>query len=318
MKIGQLRFNKPYILAPLAGYTDLAFRILCREQGASICISEMISCHGLAYGQKKTLAMLATRAEERPVGFQLFGNDPQVMADAAAIMSSYPIDFIDINMGCPVRKVVRKGSGAALMKDFDLAGDIIGAVSKNSTLPITVKFRSGWNNDSIVAAEFAQMAEAAGAAMVTVHARTWAQGFGGLANWEIIAAVKERVSIPVIGNGDILCYQDGERMLEQTGCDGVMIGRGALGNPWVFQENGRPETYQARLPVILRHLELVRAHLPAEKMLFRVKNHVGRYLAGLPGASKLREQITSCPSLESLEELLKLNQTEASMSKQQE
>ncbi len=305
MKLGRLNFNKPFILAPLAGYTDLAFRLLCREMGAAFCISEMISSHGLAYGQKKTLAMLATTEQERPVGFQLFGNDPQIMGDAAAIMAAYPIDLIDINMGCPVRKVIKKGSGAALMKDFELAAKIIHSVVKNSRVPVTVKFRSGWNSESIVAKDFGKMAEQAGAAMLTIHGRTWAQAFGGKADWDIIGEVKSHVSVPVIGNGDILCFQDGQRMLEQTGSDGIMIGRGALGNPWVFLEEGRPETYRARLPTLLRHLELINAHLPVEKMLFRVKNHLSRYLTGLPGASNLREQITGCNSAELLEKLLK-------------
>lgn len=304
MKLGQLTFNNPYILAPLAGYTDLPFRRLCRELGASLCISEMISCHGLVYGQEKTFAMLDTVPEERPVGFQLFGSDPIIMADAAAIMSRYPIDLIDINMGCPVRKVIKKGSGAALMKNFELARDIIQAVSRNTTLPVTVKFRSGWNYESIMAADFGKMAEESGAAMLTIHARTWAQGFGGQADWKIIAEVKDSVSIPVIGNGDILSYEDGQRMIEQTGCDGVMVGRGALGNPWVFQKKGRPQTYRERLPAILRHLELISIHLPGEKMLFRIKNHISRYLTGLTGASSLREQITQCPTLELLKKLL--------------
>ncbi len=304
MKIGQLTFKNPYILAPLAGYTDIAFRHLCREQGASLCLSEMISCHGLAYMQKKTIAMLATTAAERPVGFQLFGNDPTVMADATAIMSQYPIDLIDINMGCPVRKVVKKGSGAALMKNFQLAEKIIHSVTQNTTIPVSVKFRSGWNNETIVAPEFGQMAQSAGASMITIHARTWAQGFGGYADWDIIGKAKEDVTIPVIGNGDILCYEDGQRMLDSTGCDGVMIGRGALGNPWVFQEKGRPDTYSERLPVIMRHIQLIESYLPVEKMLFRVKNHIGRYLTGLPGASILREKIISCPTLLHLKEIL--------------
>lgn len=306
MQIGSLNVNNSFILAPLAGYTDLAFRLLCRELGAGLCYSEMISCHGLTYGRKNTLVMLKTVETERPLGIQLFGSDPLIMGKAAAIVSKYPVDLIDINMGCPVRKVIKKGSGAALMKDFNLAATIIRAVCENTDLPVTVKFRSGWDSESIVAPDFARMAEQAGAAAVTIHARTWAQAFGGQADRQVIARVKKAVTIPVIGNGDVLSYQDGRKMMEQTGCDGVMIGRGALGNPWVFQENGQPSTLQGRLPVLMRHIELSRKYLPTRKMLFRIKNHVGRYLSGLPGASRIRQQITACRDIEELIDLFRL------------
>jgi len=307
MKIGRLSFNRPYILAPLAGYTDLAFRLICRELGAAICLSEMISSHGLVYGQKKTLAMLKSIPEDRPIGFQIFGNDPSIMADGAALLTRYPIDFIDINMGCPVKKVVKKGSGVALMKDFDRAEKIIRAVKRNSILPVTVKFRSGWTNESIVAADFAAMSQDAGAAMVTIHARTWRQGFSGKADWKIIALVKDKVTIPVIGNGDILTYGDGERMIAETGCDGVMIGRGTLGNPWVFQQSGRPNSLTERLPVILRHIELINRFKESDKILFKIKKYTNRYLNGLSGASQIRTQVTDCSSVEKLIELLKFS-----------
>ncbi len=304
MKIGALSFTKPYILAPLAGYTDLPFRLLCREMGAGLCFSEMISSHGLVYGQKKTLAMLASVQEERPVGFQLFGNDPAIMGEAAARINDYPFDCIDINMGCPVKKVIKKGSGAALMKDPEKASLIIQNVCQNSSIPVTVKFRSGWNTDQINAVEFAQMAEASGACMVSVHARTWSQAFGGTADWKIIKMVKEKVAIPVIGNGDVLSYDDGQQMIQETGCDGVMIGRGALGNPWVFQPGGIPDTFSGRLPVLLRHIELCKRFLPTDKMLFRIKNHIQRYLTALPGAGKIRKQINLCKNVEELAESL--------------
>ncbi len=297
MMIGPVHLQSPFILAPLAGYTDLAFRLLCREMGAALCCSEMISCHGVVYGQKKTLAMLATVPEERPVAFQIFGNEPEIMGEAAAIVGSQPIDFIDINMGCPVRKVIRKGAGAALMKNFQRAEAVIRAVCDKTDKPVTIKFRSGWNSETVVAAEFARMARNAGVQAVTIHARTWAQGFGGRPDWQVIRAVKQAVTIPVIGNGDIQCYGEGLKMMSETGCDGVMIGRGALGNPWVFRPEGRPATLGGRLPVIRRHLELAQRFLPAERLLFRIKNHAGRYLAGLHGAGKLRRKITDCSSL---------------------
>ena len=297
MNIGALTLDNPFILAPLAGYTDIAFRLLCREQGAALCYSEMISCHGLARGQQKTLKMLKTVPEERPVAFQLFGNDPYIMGAAAAILDTHPVDIIDINMGCPVRKVTKKGSGVALMKDFTLAEAIIRSVCRNTVLPVTVKFRSGWNNESLVAPDFGRMVQDAGASAVTVHGRTWAQGFGGKADRSIIGRVKQSVSVPVIGNGDIHTYQDGVSMMSETGCDAVMIGRGALGNPWVFQEQGRPQTFAGRRPVLLRHLELSQKYLPEQKVLFKIKNHAIRYLAGLPGASRIRKQIADAATL---------------------
>ncbi|PID72259.1 MAG: tRNA dihydrouridine synthase DusB [Desulfobulbus propionicus] len=307
-KIGTLQLSSPFVLAPLAGYTDLAFRILCRELGASLCFSEMVSCHGLVYQQKNTLVLLNTVAEERPVGIQLFGSDPEVMGKAAALVSNYPIDVIDINMGCPVRKVIKKGAGSALMKTPELAHQIITTVCAHTTLPVTVKFRSGWTHENITAVQFGQMAEAAGASAITVHARTWSQGFGGYADWDVVQQVKEAVSIPVFGNGDVLSYQQGIQRMEETGCDGIMVGRGALGNPWVFAPKGRPQTLAGRLGQLVRHMELSSLHLPAEKMLFRIKNHAGRYCAELPGAARIRKAIYDCNDMD---ELLLLVQTES-------
>ena len=293
MPIAALLSDNPYVLAPLAGYTDLAFRLLCRELGAGLCFTEMISCHGLIHGQKNTSVLLKSNARDRPLGLQLFGSDPEIMARAAAMISFEQADFIDINMGCPVRKVTRKGAGAALMKDIGLAESIISRVVAHSALPVTIKIRSGWNNDSINAPIFGQMAENAGAAAVTIHARTWAQAFTGRADYRVITEVKNAVSIPVIGNGDILDYQAGKQLLRDNGCDGVMIGRGALGNPWVFSAQGRPETLPARVPVIRRHLMLAEEFLQVDKMLFRIKNHIGRYVNGLSAASRIRREIVS-------------------------
>lgn len=295
--------SKPFILAPLAGYTDLPFRLLCRELGADLCVSEMISCHGMVYKQKNTLSLLASSDKDRPLAIQLFGGEPDIMGKAAAMIDPDQADIIDINMGCPVRKVIKKGAGAALMKDLARAEAIIRQVVINTVLPVTVKFRSGWTDKTINAQEFAVMAEQAGAAAVTVHARTWAQAFGGQADWRVIREVKEEVKIPVIGNGDILSFEDGQQMLAETGCDGVMIGRGALGNPWVFSPSGRPATLTGRLKVILRYIFLVKQHAETDKMLFRVKNHCGRFLSGLPGASQIRNEIMNCSFFADIEKV---------------
>lgn len=203
-------------------------------------------------------------------------------------------------MGCPVKKVTRKGAGAALMGNIDLAEKIITRVCRSSSKPVTVKFRSGVDRNMINCVRFARMAEDSGAAAVTIHARTWSQGFGGFADWRVIADVKQQVSIPVIGNGDILSYRDGERLMMETGCDAVMIGRGALGNPWIFRPEGRPQTMPLRMTALRRHLELAGRFLDPEKTLFRLKNHAGRYVTGLPGAGSLRRKIYSCATFTEL------------------
>jgi len=308
--IGSLRLPSGLILAPLAGYTDLPFRLLCRESGAALCVSEMISCHGLVHDQPKTCELLRTVAEERPFGVQLFGSDPELMGRAAAMVSTLPVDLIDINMGCPVRKVIKKGCGAALMKDPPRAEAIIRAVCARTPLPVTVKCRSGWTGERITAPEFAAMAEAAGAGAVTIHARTWAQGFGGRADWGVIKAVKAAVSIPVIGNGDILSYAEGLAMMAATGCDGVMAGRGALGNPWLFAPAGRPAALAERLPVIERYLQLAERFLPLDKVLFKVKNHAAKFLTGLAGAARLRQALYACDSSQAMVALLHGQQDE--------
>jgi nifR3 family TIM-barrel protein len=293
-----------FILAPLAGYSDLAFRLLCREYGASLCFSEMISCHGLHFRQKNTLDMLKTVEDERPVAMQLFGSEPEVMGEAAAILSDYPIDCIDINMGCPARKVIKKGAGCALMKEPALAAKIIRAVVKASRVPVTVKFRSGWNHQTITACNFAKMAEENGAAAITVHARTWSDGFSGTADWRIISQVKQAVSIPVIGNGDIASHADGLRMLAETGCDGVMIGRGALGAPWLFSATAPENPSLAfRIKALNRHLALIAEYQP-DTPPSQIKNHAGRYFKGVSGGAEIRRRIFNQTSLAAVEEVI--------------
>ena len=298
-------FSSPLVLAPLAGYTDLPFRLLCREHGAGYVVSEMLSCHALCYRQAKTLEMLASAEPERPVAFQLFGAEPDLMGEAAAILSDYAPDMLDINMGCPVKKVTRRGAGAALMEQPELAERIITSVVRHTSLPVTVKIRSGPDQATINAVEFARMAEAAGAAAVIVHGRTWSQGFSGQADQGIIGRVKQALTIPVIGNGDICSAADGAAMMAATGCDGVMIGRAALGNPWVFASGPQPDL-AAILVGALRHMELIAAHTQPEKMLGAIKNHLGRYFKGLPGSSQLRREIYSSPSFADLQSRLRV------------
>ncbi len=300
LKIAHLSFGSPFILAPLAGYSDLPFRLLCKRYGAGYCVSEMISCHGLTYQQEKTLKMLDSVAEEVPVAFQLFGAEPDVMVEAAKILETFSPAMIDINMGCPVKKVTKRGAGAALMSTPDLAEEIIKKVVAATRIPVTVKIRSGPNSSTINAVEFAQMAESNGVAAIAVHGRTWSQGFTGSANREIILQVKKAVSLPVIGNGDILCYQDGVDMMSETGCDGVMIGRGALGNPWIFSKQGRPDDPREILQGAQEHLLLMEQFLPAERLLGYVKSQISRYFKGFPGSSKMRQKTFSCKTLAEL------------------
>ncbi len=302
--IAEKLFDSPFVLAPLAGYSDLPFRILCRQYGAGMVVSEMISCHGLVYRQKKTLKMLASCPEEQPVAFQLFGADPVMMGEAAAILNDFAPAYIDINMGCPVRKVTKRGAGSALMKDISLAEKILSAVISNAEVPVTVKTRAGVDSHTITALEFARMSETMGAAAITIHGRTWAQGFSGKADWNIIRQVKKSTTIPVIGNGDIETYSEGLLRMQETGCDGVMIGRAALGNPWVFAREGRPEHMEDILPAVKQHLQLMEEHLDTNRVLAYIRNHTGRYFCQFPGSSQIRKSIHGCSTFQELLNLI--------------
>jgi len=304
LQIADICLDSPLILAPLAGYTDLPFRLLCREFGAGLTVSEMISCHGLIYGQEKTKKMLASTSDDKPVSFQLFGADPEIMGEAAALLNDFNPSLIDINMGCPVKKVTKRGAGSALMKDIHLAEKIIRAVCKQAKVPVTVKTRAGINSDEITALEFTRMSEAAGASAITIHGRTWAQGFTGTADWEIVAKVKEIATIPVIGNGDVDSFHNALKRQKETGCDGIMIGRAALGNPWVFQEGGRPEELQQILTGVCRHLELMKTFLDTRRQLAYVRNHISRYFKDFPGSSQIRQAIHGAESFNELENFI--------------
>lgn len=300
MNIRDLLKTNPLVLAPMAGITDLPFRIICRELGAGIVYSEMVSAEALIRDQARTLAMLATEPRERPVAFQLFGSRPASLALAARILSDREIDIIDINMGCPVPKVLKSGSGSALLKDLGLAREIMEAVVSASGKPVTVKIRLGWDAKSIVAVELAQTAERAGVSAITIHGRTRSQGFSGSADWSMIRKVKQAVGIPVIGNGDVRSGRDAKRMLNETSCDGVMIGRAIQGNPWIFREARAfletgvavaPPSLQERRAVMFRHLRDVVALLGENIGVREMRKHLCWYTKGLPGGGEFRERI---------------------------
>jgi nifR3 family TIM-barrel protein len=296
LTIGNISFTSPFVLAPLAGYTDLPFRLLCSSFGAGYCVTEMISSHGLYYQQSNTLRMLRTMQEENPFVIQLFGAEVDYMGEAAKIACEFGPHMLDINMGCPVKKVTKKGAGAALMRTPELAGRIVRAVVKNSSVPVTVKMRLGPDHENRNVLSFARMAEENGAAAVIVHGRTMAQGFSGEINSSYIKAVKEALSIPVLGNGDIHSLEEGRQMMRETGCDGVMIGRAALGRPWIFGGIPEPQSVAEVGAVALRHLQLMEKYLPAEKVLGYVKNQMSRYFKGLHGCAAWRRDIFAAQS----------------------
>ncbi|MCK5218321.1 tRNA dihydrouridine synthase DusB [bacterium] len=303
MQIGELILDGRVILAPLAGIGNLPFRLLCRRYGAALVSSEMISCHGLMRNQPNTLELLATHPDEHPVAFQLFGADPAVMAEAGLKIIEAGADLVDINFGCPVPKVVRHGGGAAMLKDPRRLQAIVAACVKRSPRPVTVKIRAGWEQEQVNAVEIAQRVEDAGAAAITVHARTRCQKFEGRADWNIISEVVRRVSIPVIGNGDVRTGEDAARMLKETGCAGVMVGRGAMGRPWIFREIneflklGRksPEPdWEEKIRIIREHYAGLQALKGEKRARLEMRKHTAWYLHGLPGAVEIRRRVNVC------------------------
>jgi tRNA-dihydrouridine synthase B len=309
MKIGNIELDAPLALAPMAGISDLPYRVLCRRAGCGLTVSEMVSAKGLLYKNEKTFAMLAIDPAERPTAIQLFGSVPEEMAEAARIAAERGADLIDVNMGCPVPKVVNNGEGSALMKDPALAGRILAAMVQAVDIPVTVKFRAGWDEEHQNAVEFAKTAEAAGVAAVAVHGRTRAQFYAGHADWDIIRRVKDAVSIPVWGNGDIFTWKDGLRMFDETGCDGVMIARGANGNPWIFTQlraalAGRPVpavSLGERLAMIREHARALVAFKGEYVAVREMRSHASAYLKGLPRAAEYRGKINSVNTLAELE-----------------
>ena len=314
LKIGNIELPHGLILAPMAGVTDLPFRLLCKEQGCEMFYTEMVSAKALYYGNKNTEPLLATDERERPVSVQIFGSEPELMGEMAKKMEEKGcFDAIDINMGCPVPKIVNNGEGSALMKDPKLAGRIIKAVSSSVSIPLTVKFRKGFTEDTQNAVEFAQIAQENGAAAVAVHGRTREQYYSGTADWSMIRKVKEAVSIPVIGNGDVFEPEDAIRLYEETGCDGIMIARGAKGNPWLFKRIvhymdtnellPKPELSEV-IAMILRHGEMM-VQFKGEYIGIReMRKHVAWYTVGYPASSKLRNLVNQVETLEQLKQLM--------------
>lgn len=312
IQIGKVKLDNPWILAPMAGVCDLPFRLLCKEKGASMLCTEMVSAKAIFYNNKNTEELLTIDPREGTVSLQLFGSDPKLMAEMAKRIEERPFEILDINMGCPVPKVVNNGEGSALMKNPSLAGQIIEAMANAIEKPVTVKIRAGFDDSCINAVEMAKIAQESGAAAVTVHGRTREQYYSGKANRDVIKAVKEAVSIPVIGNGDIDCYESAKHMMDYTGCDAVAIGRGAQGNPWIFEELiagdagkewERPSSQEVK-EMIMRHAKMLIEYKGEYIGIREMRKHAAWYTFGFKGASKLRGKLNEAEDIKTLEEII--------------
>ena len=308
INIGNVALSSNVIMAPMAGVTDTAYRILLKEQGAGLTCTEMVSAKGIFYKNKNNKMILQTAPDEHPVAVQLFGSDPVIMASMAERIAE-DFDIIDVNMGCPVPKIVNNGEGSALMKTPELAGRILSTMVRVLSKPVTVKFRKGFDDRHVNAVEFAKMAEQSGVSAITIHGRTRSQMYAGNADWDIIRAVKEAVSIPVFGNGDIFTPEDAKRMMDETGVDGVAIARGAKGNPWLIRrsihylETGEllpePELSEKK-EMMIRHAELMVEYKGERIAIQEMRKHLAWYTAGIPGSAKLRSEMNSLNTLEEL------------------
>lgn len=313
LKIGDIEIGNNTILAPMAGVTDLPFRLLCKEQGCGLMYTEMVSAKALLYKNKNTKPLLETEEKERPIAVQLFGSDPEIMSEMALQLEEGPYDFIDVNMGCPVPKIVNNGEGSALMKNPKLVEAILSAMVKKLKKPVTVKVRKGFDEDHVNAVEIAKIAESCGVAAVAVHGRTKEQYYSGKADWDIIRRVKEAVGIPVIGNGDIFIAQDARRMMDETGCDGLMVARGVKGNPWVFAQINHyldtghilpPPSREELKAMMLRHGRIHIAYRGEYIGVREMRKHIAWYTAGCPGSAALRNDINLAETFEELATLI--------------
>lgn len=313
MRIGSIELENPYILAPMAGVSDMPYRRICHQQGAGLLCTEMISAKALTYHNRNTEFLLAIHPDEYPVSLQLFGSEPVVLAEAARQIAERPFQILDLNMGCPVPKIVKNREGAALMNQPALVYEIVSAVVRATAKPVTVKIRKGFDDTHVNAVEIARICEAAGASAITVHGRTREQFYAGTADWDIIRQVKAAVKIPVIGNGDVTSPQAAQAMQAQTGCDGVMIGRAAQGNPWIFREMvhfartgeqpARPALAEIRT-TMLEHARLQREYKGAYIGIREMRKHIAWYTKGLPGAARIRDEINRVETYAALEELI--------------
>lgn len=300
MKFRDFEVENEVFLAPMAGVTDLPFRLICKELGCGLLYTEMINAKALCYDDKNTKKMLNILDEEHPVAVQIFGSEPEFMGKATQILNDYPNEILDINMGCPAPKVVKNGDGSALMRNPKLAGQVLDQVVKNSKKPVTLKIRKGWDDNSVNALEIAKIAENCGICAITIHGRTREQYYSGQADWDIIGEVKSQISIPVIGNGDVTSVEDAIRIKDHTGCDAIMIGRGAQGNPWIFKridhymKTGQlldPPSKDEKIDIAIKHMDLAIKEHGEYVAVREMRKHIGWYLKGMKHSARFRDQI---------------------------
>ncbi|MBU5335805.1 tRNA dihydrouridine synthase DusB [Intestinibacter bartlettii] len=315
MNIGNVSLDNRVFLSPMAGVTDLPFRLICKQKGCGMLYTEMINAKALCYNDENTKKMTKIEDEEHPIAIQIFGSEPEYMGRAAEILNSHPNEILDINMGCPAPKVIKNGDGSALMKNPKLAEEVMRAVVENSTKPVTLKIRKGWDDNSVNAVEIAKIAEQAGISALAIHGRTREQYYSGKADWDIIKEIKESISIPVIGNGDVFEIEDAINMLEKTNCDAIMIGRGAQGNPWIFNrinhymQTGEilpKPTAEEKISTAIEHMKLAVAEHGEYVAVREMRKHIGWYIKGLKNSARFRDEINKLTDCESV--IMKLNE----------